>query len=144
MTRSCHSHPQKLTKLLRIIMTCEIVRDIKILINTPQYCQIFHSIAQYCPAVFHIVQYCPILLSTIQYCSLLLDIFQMAILALSDLSYYIVMSYSFDHYLILSSISWHSSVFTKIWQCWPFVPIFRITTQPFQFGSHFNKSKSVL
>ena len=35
-------------------MTCEIVRGIKILNNTTQYCLILHSIAQYCPIFFHI------------------------------------------------------------------------------------------
>ena len=88
MTRSCHmspvtrhSHPKKVVKMLAIAMTCEIVRGIKILNDTTQYCLILHSIAQYCPIFFHIVQYCQILSSNVQYCPVLLYIIRLAILA---------------------------------------------------------------
>ena len=75
------SQPEKVVKMLSIAMTCEIVRDIKMLNNTTQYCLILHSIAQYCPIFFHIVQYCQILSSNVQYCPVLLHINRLAILA---------------------------------------------------------------
>ena len=123
MTRSCHmsrvtrhSHPKKVVKMLSIAMTCEIVRGIKILNNTTQYCLILHSIAQYCPIFFHIVQYCQILSSNVQYCPVLLYIIRLAILAFFRSSFYDVMSDSIKHCSILSSISLHSRVLTNIVQ----------------------------
>ena len=86
------SEPEKVVKMLSIAMTCEIVRGIKILNNTTQYCLILHSIAQYCPIFFHIVQYCQILSSNVQYCPVLLYIIRLAILAFFRSSFYDVMS----------------------------------------------------
>ena len=109
-------HPKKVVKMLAIAMTCEIVRDIKMLNNTTQYCLILHSIAQYCPIFFHIVQYCQILSSNVQYCPVLLYIIRLAILASFCSSFYDVMSDSIKHCSILSSISLHSRVWTNIVQ----------------------------
>ena len=109
-------HPKKVVKMLAIAMTCEIVRGIKILTNTTQYCLILHSIAQYCPIFFHIVQYCQILSSNVQYCPVLLYIIRLAILAFFRSSFYNVMSDSIKHCSILSSISLHSLVVNNIGQ----------------------------
>ena len=78
LTSSWHSHPpQKLAKLLRITMTWEIVRDIKILNNTTQYYLIFHSIAQYHPIFFNIVQ---LMVNIVQDCSILFkQLFQLSL-----------------------------------------------------------------
>ena len=112
-------HPKKVVKMLAIAMTCEIVRGIKILNDTTQYCLILHSIAQYCPIFFHIVQYCQILSSNVQYCPVLLYIIRLAILDFFRSSFYDVVSDSIKHYSILSSISLHSQVFTNIDQLGP-------------------------
>ena len=98
-------HPKKVVKMLAIARTCEIVRGIKILNNTTQYCLILHSIAQYCPIFFDIVQYCQILSSYVQYCPALLYIIRLAILTFFHSSFYNVKSDSIKHCPILSSIS---------------------------------------
>ena len=120
-------------------MTCEIVRGIKILNYTTQYCLILHSTAQYCPIFFDIVQYCQILFSYAQYCPVLLYIIRLAILAFYCSSFYTnAMSNSIKHYLILSSIFKSSPVLTNIVQWCHLCLFFTLQLQLSHFKGKFD------